>query len=82
MVPYYLKSKSLNRFRFFDIQKDGDHAGVVPGGLVQDVFTPPRDDDFIAERVEGFGEASANAGTARDQNGITSEFHGAFESRQ
>jgi AcrR family transcriptional regulator len=80
MVPYYLKNKSLNRFRFFDIQKDGDHAGVVPGGLVQDVFTPPRDDDFIAERVEGFGEASANAGTAaRDQNGITSEFHAALK---
>ena len=60
----------------FDVEGDGGHAGIGGGGLVEDLLAAAGDDDFVAELVEGFCEAAADAGAAAgDEDGVSGGFH-------
>jgi hypothetical protein len=63
----------------FDVQGGGGHAWVGGYGLVEDLLAATGDDDFVAELVEGLGEAAADAGAAAgDKDGVSGGFHGGF----
>ena len=52
------------------------HARIGIRHFGQGMLATPRDNDFVAKRVEGFSKAAANAGTAaRDKNGVVEESH-------
>ena len=60
----------------FDVENGGGHAGVGGGGPVEDLLAATGDDDFVAELVEGFCEATTDSGAATgDEDGVSSGFH-------
>ena len=76
MVGGNLLGKGRNGIGILDVECDGGHAGIGVCGFVQDLLATSGDNDFIAESIKSFGEATANAGTAaRDENGIVSKLH-------
>ena len=63
--------KGANRGGVFNVQRERLHAGVGGRGLVERLLAPAGDDDLIAEFVEFFRKAAANAGAAAgDEDGV------------
>ncbi|MNT91729.1 hypothetical protein D3C72_2328780 [compost metagenome] len=69
----------LDAGRVVDVELDGGHAGVGVERLLQSFLAPSRDDHLIAQLVEGFGQAPADAGAAAsDEDRVASHAHEGF----
>jgi len=69
-------SEMSNAGRVCDVERGRPDAGVGSRHLVQRLLPAAGDDDVVAQRVEGLGQASANARpAARDQDRVTGGVH-------
>ena len=67
----HLDDETLKVIGALDVEREGFHAGVGGGGLVERSLAAAGDDDLVAPFVEGFGERAADAAaTAGDEGGV------------
>src|SRR5690606_32648007 len=62
-----------------DVDRHRRHVRATGAGLFERVTAAPCDDDLVAQVVKAVGERLADARSAAgDEDGVASEFHGAF----
>jgi hypothetical protein len=83
VILLYLFCETPDRLNVSNIQNRGLHPGIRPYSLLQQLFTPPGNDDLVSLRMKRLRQSPPDpSAAARNQNRIPADLHDFFSSPQ